>query len=94
MNLRSVGRLIERAVKRAGLVDASGRRLVSVHGLRHTASAAAFAKGVPLVVISKQLRHKNTRVTAEVYEHLIADSQLDAFAAAAAQKENADWVGE
>ena len=35
-----------------------------------------------MIVVSRQLGHANPNVTAQVYAHLLADSQLDAAAAA------------
>ena len=57
-----------------------GAPLVTFHGLRHTAAARAFARGVPLLTISRQLGHASPAITARVYAHLHSDSQLDAFA--------------
>ncbi len=73
--------VVERAQKRCGLVDAAGRPLVTLHGLRHTAGSIMLAAGVPLIVVSRQLGHSNPQVTATVYAHLLADSQLDEAAA-------------
>jgi integrase len=39
---------------------------------------------VPLLVVSRQLGHSDQIVTARHYAHLLADEQLDAFAAAQA----------
>jgi integrase len=55
---------------------------ITFHGLRHTAAALAFGRGVPLLVVSRQLGHASPAVTAKVYAHLHSDSQLDEFAAA------------
>ncbi|MEW6581579.1 MAG: site-specific integrase [Actinomycetota bacterium] len=74
--------ILERALRRAGLVDDKGRPLVSFHGLRHSAGSIMLAAGVPLIVVSRQLGHANPKITAEVYAHLLADAQLDAAAAA------------
>lgn len=55
---------------------------MSAHGLRHTAASTALGAGVPLLVVSRQLGHRDQIVTARHYAHLLADEQLDAFAAA------------
>lgn len=73
--------VVERAQRRVGLVDAAGRPLVTLHGLRHTAGSLMLAAGVPLIVVSRQLGHANPNITAQVYAHLLSDSQLDAAAA-------------
>ena len=62
-------------------MDAAGRPLVTLHGLRHTAGSLMLAAGVPLIVVSRQLGHANPNITAQVYAHLLSDSQLDAAAA-------------
>jgi integrase len=90
---RPVGRktpnqFLERILNRAGLIDGAGRPLVNFHGLRHTAASIAFARGVPLIAISRQLGHASVAVTSIVYAHLIDDRQLDAFAEA--QRRNAE----
>jgi integrase len=54
--------------------------IVTFHGLRHTAAARAFARGVPLLTISRQLGHANPAITAKIYAHLHSDTQLDEFA--------------
>lgn len=51
--------------------------LVSLHGLRHTAASIMLARGVPLIVVSRQLGHANPNITASVYAHLLGDEQLD-----------------
>ncbi len=40
-----------------------------------------LARGVPLIVVSRQLGHANPNITAQVYAHLLSDSQLDDAAA-------------
>ncbi len=73
----SPGQLLERALRRCGLVDADGRPLVSFHGLRHSAGSIMLSAGVPLIVVSRQLGHANPQITATVYAHLLGDSELD-----------------
>src|ERR1019366_966312 len=57
MHDRSAHRAVERASKRAGLVDENGRPVVSLHGLRHKAASIMLGAGVPLLVVSRQLGH-------------------------------------
>jgi integrase len=73
-------RIVYRAQKRAGLTDADKKAIVSPHGLRHTAASTALEGGVPLLLVSRQLAHKDQLVTARHYSHLPGDEQLDAFA--------------
>jgi len=85
MHDRSLARALERALRRAGLVaDEEGRSvpLVTPHGLRHTCASIMLARGVPLIIVSRQLGHANPNITATIYAHLLGDSQLDEAAAA------------
>jgi integrase len=82
MNAHSPNQSLARALRRAGLVDTEGVPLVTPHGLRHTSASLMLAAGVPLIVVSRQLGHANPNITAQVYAHLLADSQLDEAAAA------------
>lgn len=82
MHDRSLARALERALGRAGLVGDDEVPLVTPHGLRHTCASVMLAKGVPLIVVSRQLGHANPNITATIYAHLLGDSQLDEAAAA------------
>ena len=57
----------------AHLPDEDRRRLrqVRVHDLRHGAASLRIATGSDLVVVSKIMRHKNTRITGDLYTHLL-----------------------
>lgn len=66
-----------RALERAGLVDGAGSPLVTLHGLRHTAASIMLSRGVPLIVVSRQLGHADPKITASTYAHLLGDSELD-----------------
>jgi integrase len=74
---------VERVLVRAKLTTPGEKKpkpIVTFHGLRHTAAARAFARGVPLLTISRQLGHANPAITAKIYAHLHSDAQLDEFA--------------
>lgn len=81
MDSGTPGQALARVLVRVGLTDAGGRPLISFHGLRHTAASVMLARGVPLIVVSRQLGHANPNITAQVYAHLLSDSQLDDAAA-------------
>jgi integrase len=36
-----------------------------------------LSRGVPLIVVSRQLGHANPNITATIYAHLLGDSELD-----------------
>lgn len=86
MHDRSLARALERTLFRAGLVahnrNGEPTPLVTPHGLRHTCASVMLARGVPLIVVSRQLGHANPNITATIYAHLLGDSQLDEAAAA------------
>lgn len=91
MHDRSLARAVERALRRAGLIedgeDGHSVPLVTPHGLRHTCASIMLAEGVPLIVVSRQLGHANPNITATIYAHLLGDSQLDEAAAASERDE-------
>ena len=57
-----------RVCERAGLDK-------NFHQMRHDCGSFMLAKGVPLTVVSKHLRHANPAITAEIYSHLIAEQE-------------------
>jgi excisionase family DNA binding protein len=67
-----------RALIRAGLVDAEGKPMVTLHGLRHTCASLMLLDGRPLLKVSRYLGHADVNITARVYAHLTDDSELDA----------------
>lgn len=73
--------MLTRTLERAGLMlkSADGDEIppITFHGLRHSAASAMLLAGVPLLVVSRQLGHADPAITARVYAHLTADSQLD-----------------
>jgi integrase len=77
--------VVERVQRRAGLTvekaDAQGkpstRARVTYHELRHTAATMMLTGGKSAVVVARQLGHRDSRVTTQVYEHLLDDGLLD-----------------
>jgi integrase len=94
MDRSTPGQALARLQLRAGLVDGQGRPLVSFHGLRHTAASIMLSRDVPLIVVSRQLGHANPNITAQVYAHLLSDTQLDDAAAAFEPGPGADTLRE
>ncbi len=74
------GQALGRVCRRAGLVDDTGRPLVSWHSLRHTSASVMLAHGVPLPDVAAQLRHADPRITAQVYSHSLGADRLQAAA--------------
>ena len=48
-------------------------RPVTAHALRHTHTSMLAAKGVPLETISRRLGHSNSKITREVYFHVLEE---------------------
>ncbi len=49
-----------------------------VHDLRHTYASLALQRGVPLVIVSRQLGHSSVAITDRVYGHLAPDATRQA----------------
>jgi integrase len=58
-----------RCLKAAGIL-----RHLRLHDLRHTYASLALQRGVPLVVVSRQLGHASIAITADIYGHLAPDA--------------------
>ncbi len=67
---------LRKALRAAGV-----RRHVTVHHLRHTYASLALQRGVPILVVSRQLGHSSVAVTSAVYGHLAPDATQEAAAA-------------
>ncbi len=53
-------------------------RKIRVHDLRHTYASLALQRGVPLLVVSRQLGHSSIAITADLYGHLLPDAAREA----------------
>lgn len=67
---------LTRILKAAGI-----QRRITPHALRHTYASLALQRGVPLLVVSRQLGHKSIAITADIYGHLLPDATREAAAA-------------
>ena len=61
----------------------AGITRVNFHALRHTWASLAVMAGTPLMVIARQLGHKDTRMVEKHYGHLAVDFIADAIRAGA-----------
>jgi len=66
------------ACKRAKIAPA-----INFHGLRHTWASLAVMNGVPLIVVAKNLGHRDTRMVELHYGHLAPSYVADAIRAGA-----------
>ena len=64
---------LRRLLKLAGIT-----RKVRNHDLRHTYASLALQRGVPLLVVSRQLGHSTIAITADIYGHLVPDATREA----------------
>ncbi len=71
MSPSSISHLVTKVGKGAGLVDAKGRYVANAHGLQHSTGGIALAEGVPLTVVSAQIRHSRPSFTAERYSRML-----------------------
>jgi integrase len=79
----SVGQLVRRIIERAGLVDGTGRTIVSLHDLRRTGMSLADACGVPESIIQAQAgQAPGSRVTRRHYLRRPDESMQDQFSEA------------
>lgn len=60
-----VNKALKKACKRAGIQE------VTFHKLRHTHCSILIYKGINIKYISKRLGHSSTRITYEVYGHIL-----------------------
>ncbi|MFI5338446.1 MAG: tyrosine-type recombinase/integrase [Candidatus Methylomirabilales bacterium] len=67
---------LRRILKPAGIL-----RPLRVHDLRHTYASLALQRGVPLLVVSRQLGHSTIAITADTYGHLAPDATREAATA-------------
>jgi integrase len=51
---------------------------IRFHDLRHTHETLGLAAGIPVKVISQRLGHKSTRITEDIYQHVLRELQEDA----------------
>ena len=56
---------------------------ISFHGLRHTWASHAVMNGVPLLVVAKNLGHRDTRMAELHYGHLAPSYIVDTIRARA-----------
>ena len=60
---------VNRALKKS-LAQASIKRHIRVHDLRHTAASLALLKGISGKVVQEMLGHSNYSTTMDIYSHV------------------------
>jgi integrase len=80
MARNAANEIVRRLLVRAGIVDDTGRHVISLHGLRHTCASFLFAEGVAPIKISRFLGHASLQVTLTTYAHLLSEDELDGLA--------------
>ena len=71
---------IYRQVRR--FCDRAGVPRITFHDQRHESASLMIEAGADLVLVQKRLGHKNQRITADTYSHLIGDASREAAARA------------
>jgi integrase len=84
---RNVIRDFKKALKRAGLPET-----IRFHDLRHAHATLMLRAGVPLKVASGRLGHSSIGVTADLYQHVASDMDVDAAERAAAAMLTVKWA--
>ena len=63
----------------ASVLSAAGIERVGLHTLRHTFATMLFSNGCELKVVSDLLGHSNTKITENIYIHLIQQQKVKAI---------------
>ncbi|MFI5339232.1 MAG: tyrosine-type recombinase/integrase [Candidatus Methylomirabilales bacterium] len=63
-----------RSALRRVILAAGITRHLRIHDLRHTYASLAIQRGVPLVIVSRQLGHGSVAITDAVYGHLAPEA--------------------
>lgn len=61
------------------ILDAIGLKRVGVHTLRHTFATMLFHNGCEVKVVSELLGHSNTKITENIYIHVIQEQKIKAI---------------
>lgn len=61
------------------ILDAAGLRRAGCHTLRHTFATMLFSNGCEVKVVSELLGHSNTKITENIYIHLIQQQKVKAI---------------
>ncbi|HWT82261.1 MAG TPA: tyrosine-type recombinase/integrase, partial [Candidatus Methylomirabilis sp.] len=69
----AVREALSRALRGAGIA-----RRFRIHDCRHTYASLAIQRGVPVVVVSRQLGHSSVAITDAVYGHLAPEATREA----------------
>jgi integrase len=62
------------------ILDAAGIRRAGCHTLRHTFATMLFSNGCEVKIVSELLGHSNTKITENIYIHLIQQQKVKAIA--------------
>lgn len=73
----SIGKSLTRICKNAGIIDKDETR--GVHTLRHTFATMLFENGCSIKIVSELLGHCDTRVTENIYIHIIQKQKIKAI---------------
>lgn len=77
-----MGRNVLRSLHR--LLEVAGLPRIRFHDLRHTCATLALLGNVQVKVVMEMLGHSNSRITIDLYSHVLPDMQQDAASTLAA----------
>ena len=74
---RNINRMFHSILTQTGIADKLGE-LCGVHTLRHTFASMLFQKGCTVKVVSEILGHSDTKITENIYIHVIQQQKIQA----------------
>lgn len=75
---RNINRMFHNILKQTGIAKAEGAQC-GVHALRHTFASMLFSNGCSVKVVSEILGHSDTKITENIYIHLIQEQKVRAI---------------
>lgn len=74
---RNINRMFHSILKQTGITE--GNETYGVHTLRHTFASMLFQNGCDVKVVSEILGHSDTKITENIYIHLIQQQKVKAI---------------
>ena len=75
---RNINRLFHSILKQTGIAD-EVNSYCGVHTLRHTFASMLFQNGCDVKIVSEILGHSNTKITENIYIHVIQEQKIKAI---------------
>lgn len=75
---RNINRMFHSILRETGIANSS-ENLCGVHALRHTFASMLFKNGCNVKVVSELLGHTDTKITENIYIHVIQQQKVQAI---------------